>query len=144
MRLDHGLIGNGRLLALVAPDSSLDWLCLPRFDSPSIFARLLDEARGGFWRIEPATPFTSSQNYIRNTNVLVTRIDTGEAEFQVVDFAPWLNLGYQMEAPLQVVRLLIPVRGTPRFRVAVLSGPSLRASSPGVCDAHQGPGGPRP
>ena len=49
--LDHGAVGNGRLIALVSPTSAIEWLCLPRFDSPSVFARLLDRERGGTFRI---------------------------------------------------------------------------------------------
>jgi GH15 family glucan-1,4-alpha-glucosidase len=49
--LDHAAIGNGRVLALISPTSAIEWLCMPRFDSPSIFARLLDRARGGTCRI---------------------------------------------------------------------------------------------
>ncbi len=51
--LHHGAIGNGRVLALVGPDTNIDWLCLPRFDSPSVFARLLDQERGGTWAFKP-------------------------------------------------------------------------------------------
>ena len=50
--LAHGAIGNGSVLALVGPDTGIDWLCLPRFDSPSVFARLLDEAHGGTFRFD--------------------------------------------------------------------------------------------
>ena len=53
MKLDHGAIGNGRILALVGPDTSIDWLCLPRFDAPWFFARLLDEERGRRFAFEP-------------------------------------------------------------------------------------------
>ena len=51
-RLDHGAIGNGRVLALVSPSSRIDWLCLPRFDSPSVFAGILDPDRGGDFGFE--------------------------------------------------------------------------------------------
>ena len=49
--LNHGIIGNGSLLALISPSSAIEWLCLPRFDSPSVFARLLDASAGGVFRI---------------------------------------------------------------------------------------------
>jgi hypothetical protein len=67
--LHHGAIGNGRVLALVAPDTSIDWLCLPRFDSPSIFARLLDQERGGAWAFKPVEDWRAVAGYVRNTNV---------------------------------------------------------------------------
>ena len=60
MKLDHGATGNGRVIALVGPDTSIDWLCLPRFDSPSLFARLLDEERGGSFAFEPMDLISSS------------------------------------------------------------------------------------
>ena len=49
-RLDHGMIGNGNVIALIAPTGAMEWLCMPRFDSPSLFARLLDAERGGVFR----------------------------------------------------------------------------------------------
>src|SRR5436853_3888015 len=73
--LDHGVIGNGRVLALVAPTTHIDWLCMPRFDSPSIFARLLDVEKGGTFALVPVCdPFTSHMRYVPNTNVLRTEI----------------------------------------------------------------------
>ena len=90
MKLDHGAIGNGRVLALVGPDTSIDWLCLPRFDSPSIFARLLDAERGGRWAFEPLAPVSSTMAYVRNTNVLRTEVVTEQGRCELFDFAPWI------------------------------------------------------
>ena len=80
-RLDHAAIGNGRVLALIAPDSSLEWLCLPRFDSPSLFGALLDPERGGVFRfLVNGAPLAASQiEYIPNTNVLRSRFESGDA-----------------------------------------------------------------
>ncbi len=115
--LHHGAIGNGRVLALVGPDTSIDWLCLPRFDSQSVFARLLDQERGGSWAFKPVTDWHSTTSYVRNTNVLRTEVDTGEGKFELFDFAPRLLQGLRVEAPIELCRLLRPLSGTPRVRV---------------------------
>ena len=79
-RLDHGAIGNGRVLALVAPTSAIEWLCLPQWDSPSLFGSLLDQERGGTWRIEAADgPRVGQLAYDRNTNVLRGTFVDGDA-----------------------------------------------------------------
>src|ERR1700760_3350050 len=79
-RLDHGAIGNGRLIALVAPTTAIEWLCLPRFDSPSVFAALLDRERGGRFQFlgRNGAPVRGSASYLANTNVLRTEIVEGE------------------------------------------------------------------
>lgn len=120
MRLDHGVIGNGNLLALVAPDTGIDWLCAPRFDSPSIFARLLDAEQGGTWRFLEARgderiPLRGAMRYVRNTNVLLTRHETADAAWEQFDFAPHIPDGLSFRRPHRIVRYLRPLRGAPRL-----------------------------
>src|SRR5438477_10249338 len=87
--LDHGAIGNGRVLALVSPTTHIDWLCMPRFDGPSIFARLLDVEKGGTFAILPAGgEFTTRMEYVTNTNVLRTDVTCADGRFEVFDYAP--------------------------------------------------------
>ena len=115
--LHHGAIGNGRVLALVGPDTSIDWLCLPRFDSPSVFARLLDQERGGAWAFKPVEQWHAVAGYVRNTNVMRTEIETGDGRLELYDFAPRLMDGMKIDAPIEICRLLIPIAGTPRVRL---------------------------
>jgi GH15 family glucan-1,4-alpha-glucosidase len=115
--LAHGAIGNGRVLALVGADTSIDWLCLPRFDSPSVFGRLLDEAQGGRFQFVAEGLRVVSMAYLPNTNVLRTTIETDDGACELLDFAPRLPAGLGVEAPLEVHRLIRPLSGTPRLRV---------------------------
>jgi GH15 family glucan-1,4-alpha-glucosidase len=135
--LHHGAIGNGRVLGLVGPDTSIDWLCLPRFDSPSVFARLLDQERGGSWAFAGDGPWTSTQSYIRNTNVLRTEITSAEGRFELLDFAPRIMQGVRIDAPVEVTRFIRPLEGTPRLRVRFDPRPDYaRATIETVATGH--------
>ncbi|HTM21624.1 MAG TPA: glycoside hydrolase family 15 protein, partial [Kofleriaceae bacterium] len=116
--LDHGAIGNGRVLALIAPSTRIEWLCLPRFDSPSVFGALLDAEHGGSFGFELcASDSNRRMEYVRNTNVLRTTLSGAEAEVDIYDFAPRVPAGLGVHAPHEIHRLLVPRRGTPRVRV---------------------------
>jgi len=86
---DYGIIGNLETAALVSKNGSIDWMCLPDFDSPSIFANILDAKRGGKFSISPIDGFTSEQKYIEKTNILETTFHVeGDKIFKIVDFMP--------------------------------------------------------
>ncbi len=85
---DYGIIGNMVSAALVARTGSIDWCCLPRFDSPSIFAAILDDEKGGKFGIEPHSHFESSQFYLTDTNVLQTVFQTETGTVMLTDFMP--------------------------------------------------------
>ena len=84
---DYAAIGDCRSVALVGRDGSIDWLCWPRFDSPSLFGALLDPS-AGHWRIAPVGPYQTVRNYIKDTNVLQTRFDTGTGSLLLTDLMP--------------------------------------------------------
>ena len=84
----YGVIGDMRTAALIGLDGAIDWCCLPRFDSGSVFAALLDPERGGTWSIRPQHPWTSTQRYLPRTNILETTFRTGEGTARLTDFMP--------------------------------------------------------
>ena len=85
---DYGIIGNLHSIALVGIDGSIDWLCLPHIDSPSIFAALLDDKKGGRFSISPLDDWDSVAEYISETNILVTKFRTMKGVLQITDFMP--------------------------------------------------------
>jgi GH15 family glucan-1,4-alpha-glucosidase len=115
---DHGLIGDLQTSALVATDGSIDWFCAPRFDSPSIFGALLDQERGGYFRLRPTVGvFTSKQLYFPDTAVLVTRFMTEAGVGEVTDFMP--VTGATASTTHRLVRMVRCVRGQMTFALDI-------------------------
>ncbi len=112
-----GLIGNCQLSALVRRDGAIVWSCMPRFDSPPLFAALLDEQEGGRFLIGPADSTMGTQRYLSNSNVLETRFETSDGDFRVLDFAPRFIQHERTFRPTKLIRIVEPLSGTPRIRV---------------------------
>ena len=86
---NYGLIGDMSSAALVGGDGSVDWCCLPRFDSPSVFASILDEDIGGRFRIQPNNGYSDAQQvYLQDTNILETTFSTSSGAVKIIDFMP--------------------------------------------------------
>lgn len=112
-----GLIGNCQMSALVRHDGDVVWSCMPRFDSPPVFASLLDEGDGGRFMIAPADRRVGVQRYLPNTNVLETRFDGQDGAFRILDFAPRFMQHARSFRPTKLLRIVEPLSGTPRIRV---------------------------
>ena len=112
----HGVIGNMESSALVSTDGVIDFYCFPEFDSPSVFAALLDQEKGGYFQIEPLMDgIRTKQMYLSDTNILVTRFLSEEGVAEITDFMPvsddsekWPNI---------IVRNLRVIRGEIKFRM---------------------------
>ena len=121
---EYGLVGDTETLAVIHEAGSIDWLCWPRFDSPSLFGSLLDED-GGNWSIQPTGPsdgrIESRQVYLSGTNVLLTRFHTPTGIMEIEDF---MSIGPDDQRPLP--RHLVRVVRCRRGRVDVASSLSIR------------------
>lgn len=118
---DYGLIGDMHSCALVSRSGSIDWCCFPRFDSPSIFGRMMDWAKGGYFKVCPLDAHRTSRRYMGATNVLETTFETDSGVAKLTDFMPT----HPHPAPerlatgrrRQVARILECVSGSVRFAV---------------------------
>ncbi len=111
---DHGIIGNLHTAALVGMDGTIDWMCLPAFDSPSVFCSILDDEKGGHFRLRPAEYERSQQLYLPDSNVLLTRFLSREGMAEVIDLMPILS---GPEDRSRLVREVRVVRGSMTFDV---------------------------
>jgi GH15 family glucan-1,4-alpha-glucosidase len=121
---DYAAIGDTRSAALVSREGGIDWLCWPRFDSPSIFASLLDAARGGTFRVAPQDDFTSTRRYLDATNVLETTFKTSSGSARVLDL-----MSIDGDAPM-LIRKLEGVDGTVNLRVLFEPRPGYGSEAP--------------
>ena len=120
--MDHfkyGAVGNCRSAALISDKGSIDWFCFPDFDSPSIFAKLLDEEKGGCFAFVVDDHYTVSQKYVEHTNILSTSYNSIEGGFEVIDFMPLYRIDQQNDyfQPPEIYRLIRLKHGSPRFKV---------------------------
>ena len=114
---NYGIIGNCRSTALVSAFGSMEWLCLPNFDSDAVFASLLDREKGGEFAIGVSSKYRITQKYINNTNVLVTRFDNGQDVFEILDFMPRYFNHNAFHCPSEVIRYFRYVEGSPKFKI---------------------------
>lgn len=116
--LDYGVIGNCRAAALVSRTGSIDWLCLPDFDGPSVCAAILDRSKGGSIGFILPEGTTARQEYLGETNILRTEFISRYGAFEVLDFMPrYMVSATEGHLPSEVYRILRPLSGRPRLRI---------------------------
>ena len=116
--LDYGIIGNCKSAALISKTGSLDWSCLPNFNSASVFAKLLDEGKGGSFSLEVDETYTISQEYIWKTNILKTTFLSENDGFELIDFMPrYATDEGSFYAQPDIVRYIRLLKGKPKVRV---------------------------
>jgi GH15 family glucan-1,4-alpha-glucosidase len=113
--LDCGIVGNCRSAALISKEGSVDWCCLPEFDSPSVFGKLLDAQIGGSFSIHSYGNPKITQKYLESTNILVTRFEQEDGVFELLDFMPrYKKENGDYHAPPEFMRYVKHVSGAPK------------------------------
>jgi alpha,alpha-trehalase len=120
--LNYGIIGNCKTCALISKEGAIEWMCYPKFDSSSIFAKILDDKNGGSFEIIPDRKSTYSQKYIENTNILETTVKNDKYSFKIIDFFP----RYKKILPKnktkmfkinKLIRIIEPIKGKPLVKI---------------------------
>ena len=134
---DHGLIGDCRAAALVSRRGTIDWLCWPRFDSPSVFGALLDD-RAGHWSVRPTAPFQGAQRYLDGTNVLETRFAAQGGVVVVTDLMPVASEHAKrgtMVPEHEILRALRCTEGVAEIETVLRARPGYGLQTPRLRDA---------
>lgn len=117
--LDYGVVGNCVSAALVHKTGSIDWFCLPDFNSYSVFAKILDDKKGGHFQIQTKIKSVHSQTYIKNTNILCTRFSSKHFEFELIDFMPrYRDKNANLHCALDLIRYIRIIRGKPVLKIS--------------------------
>ncbi|MFU9137469.1 glycoside hydrolase family 15 protein [Erwinia tasmaniensis] len=133
---DYAAIGEGRSVALIAPDGAIDWWCAPNLDSPPLFDRILDDEIGGYFQLEPVQPYSVQRQYRENSNVLETRFETETGVARVTESInstlagrlPWSELARRIEG----------VEGEVAFTLCMRPGTVAETRSPWRAETQQG------
>ncbi len=116
--INYGIIGNCQSSALIYKDSSIDWCCFPKFDSPSIFAKIIDNSIGGFFKVDTVGNYNISQEYFKNTCILKTSFNNGFDEFHIIDYMPrYQTKKKSYYSPPEITRIVKHIKGNPKIRI---------------------------
>ena len=123
--MKHAIIGNCTSAALISSECSVDWLCLPFFDSSSLFARILDEEKGGYFRLWAKDLVSVRQQYVHHTPILKTTFTTKDGIFEVMDYMPrFLSPDRKVYCPPEIHRNIYLVSGNPQLVVELKPCPN--------------------
>lgn len=128
----YGLIGDMHSVALVSGDGSIDYCAMPHIDSPTVFAALLDDRKGGRFGIAPDAEFESSQQYVTNTNILKIDFETKTGRAELVDFMPAFENQRENEKHHSINRLLRLVSGSMDFELVFDPRPDYARTEPEI------------
>ena len=133
---DYAAIGDGRSVALIAPDGAIDWWCAPNMDSPPLFDRILDAASGGFFQIEPTGDYRVERRYRENSNVLETCYQTASGSVRLTES---LNSNYAGRLPwCELARRIEGIAGEVELRVIFVPGTAACTRSPWIQNTDKG------
>ena len=123
---DYGIVGNCSSAALISSDCSIVWMCLPNFDSPALFAQILDEKKGGYFKISAVNLIKSEQEYIIHTAILRTIFETKDGIFEVNDYMPrFETFRREHYCPPEIHRRIKVVSGSPRMTINLDARPNF-------------------
>ena len=135
--LDYGIISNCKSAALISKTGSLDWCCMPNFDSSAMFAKILDEKIGGSFEILIGNEYKITQEYLWETNILSTVFDNGTDSFQLIDFMPrYPREDGSYYAPPDIIRFFRLIGGKPKFKIKY--DPKLDFAKEKTYNEHKG------
>jgi GH15 family glucan-1,4-alpha-glucosidase len=129
---EYGFIGDMHAIALVSVDGSIDYCSMPHIDSPTIFAALLDDEKGGHFQIQPIEPFHAVQAYVPDTNILKTSFKTVNAEAEVIDYMPVKNSDMYPHGHHRIHRCVSCTKGEMTFRLHCAPRPNYAQHRPSM------------